>query len=56
MTIERTENEIIIRLSPDLDVSDIQRMLDYLSYKQTIQGSKATQDDIRLYSKIFCIE
>jgi len=46
MTIERTENEIIIRLSPDLDVSDIQRMLDYLSYKQTIQGSKATQKDI----------
>ncbi len=51
MTIERTENEIIIRLSPDLDVSDIQRMLDYLSYKQAIKGSKATQDDIDKLAK-----
>ena len=51
MTIERTENEIIIRLSPDLDVSDIQRMSDYLSYKQAIKGSKATQDDIDKLAK-----
>lgn len=46
LTIERTDREIIIRLPADLDVDDIQRMLDYLSYKQAIQKSQATQEQI----------
>ncbi|MEZ4888736.1 MAG: hypothetical protein R3E32_28680 [Chitinophagales bacterium] len=46
LTIERTNQEIIIRLPLDLEVSDIQRMLDYLSYKQAIKNSKATQNQI----------
>ena len=46
LTIERTDSEIIIRLPADLAVSDIQRMLDYLSYKQAVSKSKATQEQI----------
>jgi predicted trehalose synthase len=46
LTIERTDREIIIRLPLDLGVNDIQRMLDYLAYKQAIQNSQATQEQI----------
>ncbi|MBK8703123.1 MAG: hypothetical protein IPN33_05565 [Saprospiraceae bacterium] len=46
MTIERTDREIIIKLPADLNVDDIQRMVDYLSYRQAIQRSQATQAQI----------
>lgn len=46
LSIERTDQEIIIRLPLDLAVNDIQRMLDYLAYKQAIQNSQATQEQI----------
>ena len=46
LTIERTDQEIIIRLPLDLGINDIQRMLDYLAYKQAIKNSQATQEQI----------
>ncbi len=46
LTIERTDQEIIIRLPADMEVQDIQRMLDYLFYKQAIKDSQATQSQI----------
>jgi predicted trehalose synthase len=46
LTIERTDQEIIIRLPLDMGINDIQRMLDYLSYKQAIKNSQATQEQI----------
>jgi predicted trehalose synthase len=46
LNIERTDREIIIRLPLDLAVNDIQRMLDYLAYKQAIKNSQATQEQI----------
>lgn len=46
MTIERTENEILIRLPDTFDVDDIQRMLDYLRYKDLTKDSQATQQEV----------
>lgn len=46
ITIERTDREIIIRLPADLNIDDIQKMVDYLSYRQAIQRSQATQAQI----------
>lgn len=51
MTIERTEKEIIIKIPVDWGVADIQRMLDYLSYKQAIRASQATNTQIDLLAK-----
>lgn len=51
MTIERTAKEIIIRLPADAAVDDIQRFLNYLSYKQAIKDSKATQSQIDALAK-----
>lgn len=36
------DQEIITLLLIDLGVNDIQRMLDYLAYRQAIKNSKAT--------------
>jgi hypothetical protein len=46
MTIEKTENEILIRLPDTFDVDDIQRMLDYLRYKDLTKDSQATQEEV----------
>ena len=46
MRIERTDKEIIIRLPLGLDVNDIQKMIDYLSYKSAVQESQASDDEI----------
>ncbi len=51
LTIERTDQEIIIRLPLDLEVMDIQRMLDYLSYKKAIKDSQAKQEQIDQLAK-----
>lgn len=51
MIIERTNNEILIRLSTLTNTSDLQDMLDYLKYKEAVSKSKAKQEDIDKLSK-----
>ena len=46
MTIERTGEEVIIRLPADIDTGDLQRLVDYLVYKEATAQSKATQTDV----------
>jgi len=45
LNIERTDKEIVIKLPINLKIDDVQRMLDYLSYKQAIDNSLASQKD-----------
>lgn len=51
MLVERTENEILIRISPDIDINDIQDIIDLLKYKELVSKSKATQKDVDELSK-----
>ncbi len=46
MTIERTAEEIIIRISSSMNVDDIQQLIDYLNYKQIVRKSQATQKEV----------
>lgn len=46
MTIERTEKEILIRISSDVSIDGVQEMLDYITYKENISKSKASQEEI----------
>lgn len=46
MIVERTNKEILVRLSPQTNTSDLQDMLDYLEYKELVSKSKAKQSDI----------
>jgi hypothetical protein len=52
MILERTDSEIVIRLSSTVDVTELQDMLDYLKYKELTALSKATKSDVEKLSKI----
>jgi len=45
MIIERTDNQIIIKVSPEIDPLGFQRIMDYLQYLEITSKSKATQND-----------
>lgn len=46
MIIERTKKEILVRLSANTDLTEIQNMLDFLEYKESTSGTKAKQKDV----------
>jgi hypothetical protein len=46
MLIERTSKEVIIRLPAYVDTEGVQRLVDYLSYKEATAKSKAKQSDV----------
>ena len=51
MLIERTSNEVIIRLPSYVDTDGLQRLVDYLSYKEVSSKSKAKQSDVDKLAK-----
>ena len=44
MLIERTSNEVIIRLPASVDATGLQRLVDFLIYKEATANSQATQE------------
>ncbi len=46
MIIERTKDEIIIRLPADINIDDFQDMTDWFQYKELTRNSKAKQEDV----------
>ena len=46
MLIERTSKEVIIRLPASVDTMGLQRLVDYLTYKEATANSKATQEQV----------
>ena len=51
MLIERTNDEVIIRLPSYVDTEGLQRLIDYLSYKEATSRTKATQADVDKLAK-----
>jgi hypothetical protein len=51
MLIERTNKEVIIRLPSSVDMTGLQRLLDYLAYKEATAKSKARQADVDKLAK-----
>ena len=51
MLIERTKDEVIIRLPSYVDTEGVQRLVDYLSYKEATSKSKAKQADVDKLAK-----
>ena len=46
MIIERVNNEIIIRLSGDINIDELQDMTDWFQYMEITRKSKAKQSDV----------
>ena len=45
MIIERTNNEILIRIPNSVDIDDAQRIIDYIRYQEITSKSKASQKE-----------
>jgi len=46
MLIERTNKEVIIRLPASVDTTELQQLVDYLTYKEATANSKASQQQV----------
>ena len=46
MIIEKSNNEIIIRLPNDINIDELQDIKDWLEYLEITRKSKAKQDDV----------
>ena len=46
MTVERTYNEVIVHLSSSVNIEELQRVLNYLEYKEITADSEATQEEV----------
>ncbi len=51
MLIERTNKEIIIKLPSSVDITGLQQLVDYLTYKEATAKSKAKQEDVDKLAK-----
>jgi hypothetical protein len=51
MLIERTKDEVIIRLPAYVNTDGLQRFIDYLCYKEATTKSQATQDEVDKLAK-----
>lgn len=51
MVIERTDGEVIIRLPASIDTIGLQRLIDYLVYKEATTNSKATQEQVDILAR-----
>ncbi len=51
MLIERTNKEVIIRLPASVDTAGLQRLIDYLTYKEATANSKASQEQVDKLAK-----
>lgn len=51
MQIERTTDEIVIRLPAWVKIEGIENLMDYLIYSEATSKSKATQEDIDALAK-----
>lgn len=51
MLIERTNKEVIIRLPASVDTAELQRLVDYLTYKEATASSEASQEQVDKLAK-----
>ena len=51
MIIERTHNEVIIRLPATINITDLQEMANFLRYSELTQKSKVTRKQVDILVK-----
>lgn len=52
MILERTKDEILVRLPANIDLTELQNMIDYLDYKEQTMSSNISQEDVAEISKV----
>jgi hypothetical protein len=46
VTIERIDNQIVIKLPGTVDLEGVQRLINYLLYKEATKDSQAEQEEV----------
>lgn len=46
MIIERSNNEVILRLPPDIDVLSLEKITRFLKYLETTKNNRASEEDV----------
>lgn len=46
MNIQRVDNQIVITLPASVNIDGLQRLIDFLLYKEATKDSKATQEKV----------
>ncbi|MBK8491421.1 MAG: hypothetical protein IPL49_11190 [Saprospirales bacterium] len=46
MTIQRKNDQIIITLPASVDIEGVQRLINFLLFKEAVKDSKAKQEDV----------
>jgi thioredoxin-related protein len=46
MILEKKNNEIILRLPASMDITVLQKIINYVKYKESIKNSQATEKQI----------
>jgi len=44
MIVERTDKEIVFKIPADTDIKELQRIFDFLKYREATQDSQATEE------------
>lgn len=45
VVVERTNEEFILRIPLDMDLQSLQRVVDYLKFKEIVKNSAGTEDE-----------
>lgn len=51
MKIEKTDNEILIRIDANTDLTGLQRIMDYIKFREIASKSKLTEEQINELAK-----
>lgn len=51
MILEKTDNEILLRLPVSIDLAELQNILDFIKFKELVVKSKANQKDVDILSE-----
>ncbi len=46
MVIERINNEIVIKIPSDTDITGLQRLIDFIKFREIASSSKAEENEI----------
>lgn len=52
MQIERTNNEILIRVASGTDLTGLQRILDFIKFREVASKSKAKEEEISTLARL----
>ena len=51
MTVQRIDNQIVITLPDTIDMGGVQRLLNYLGYKEATKNSDASQEAVDILAR-----